>query len=489
MTARWTTVISAAALGLGLSWEAQGQRDQSSQAGDSAYRDTYQQEHHEDNSRNQGHWEWNQGTWMWNPGNVGYQSPGRYDRYGAPGDHQYRDPGHFQQGYGRSTTDDRAPTVMEGRIDSFRGANLSDNRGYRANHTLARLRLENGRTAIVDLGPTQNLQRLNFEPGDRIEVRGQFAQVGDRRVIVAQELKIDDTVTRIRQAEGRLGQSASRGYSEDADGRYGYGAQDRQRFDQRPTQTRSAQARSSQQRFGEQITLNGRLDGFRHVNLRTQQNERNQHSLVRVRLENGRSAIVDLGPKKDLDDLNLQTGKPISIQGRRGTIDGRSVVHANRIRFDGETHQIQRSARDRQPGDRPQGDRPQGDRQEDRDFTVRGTVRGYDLLSMRTGTDTLALLNLHLQDGRSILIDAGSEYTIGDFNLRKLDLDDRIIIRGQKKTIEGKPVLVVESIGAVSPTDGMEQIYGDSMEDRSGGQDQETRSSRQGGSTSSNTSG
>ncbi len=92
-----------------------------------------------------------------------------------------------------------------------------------------------------------------------------------------------------------------------------------------------------------QQTLEGRVDGFRRLNLRSQGGQSQQHSLVMLQMQEGRSVVVDLGPNRDLDNLPLQRGDRIQIRGTRGTIDGRSAVMADQIRVDGENHSVKRA--------------------------------------------------------------------------------------------------------------------------------------------------
>src|SRR5690606_15666245 len=57
-----------------------------------------------------------------------------------------------------------------------------------------------------------------------------------------------------------------------------------------------------------------------------------ERGLVRIRLENGREAIVDLGSRNDARTLDIAKGDHIEITGTKRQSDGKSVLDADRVR-------------------------------------------------------------------------------------------------------------------------------------------------------------
>ena len=282
--------------------------------------------------------------------------------------------------------------TLSGTIDSIREANLvSRSRGYRSPHYVARLETDSGQTHTVDLGPTTSFQDVDLQTGDDIRVQGRYASIGGRRILMADQVRANGEIIRVN----------------------------RQR---------------TQARRGSQQAIQGRIDKFRHLNLRSQGGQRQEHSLVRLKLQDGRTAVVDLGRKVDLEDLDLQKGDRIRIRGTRGTIDGRPALMANQIQVGGETISIQRP----RTGSGRQGSQGQT-------FTVTGRVNGYQILSIGAGDQERVLLNLRLNDGRSLLVDS-SDYSRGDLNLRDLDIGDRVVIRGHTRNLQGKTILLADDI-------------------------------------------
>lgn len=300
-------------------------------------------------------------------------------------------------------------STFSGDITSLRQVNIRSSSGPSKLHALAQVRLNNGQTKTVDLGPVNTVNRLGLRRGDFVLIRGQEKKLRGRPVILAQQLRHQGQTVNLNQ-----GQTASNQQSRSSGSSSQF---------QQTTQTRPS---SSSQVYD----LSGRIDGFRHLNLRNAVGQRGQHSLVKITLQNGRSAVVDLGPKRNLDKIDLQKGDRIRVKGQRGRVDGRQVLMANQVRLGDETIRINRSPRQDQANK----------------FQIQGTVEGYQLMTIGTGTNQLALLKLRLLDGRSILIDAGHQYTVGEFNLKDLNLMDRVTIDGKRMNVQGRQVMVAENI-------------------------------------------
>lgn len=299
--------------------------------------------------------------------------------------------------------------TLRGTVDSVRTAQWRSSSGEQDQRCIVRLRLEDGRTTFVDVGSKSKLQNLSLSTGDQVQLSGRYANIRGREVFMANTVRVNGEAFTIQ----RSGQESAG----------------------------SQVAQGSQARQGHTQTVQGQIDGFRHIYLRPQQGQRQQHSLVKLRLQDGRTLIVNLGPKRDLDDLSLQKGDRITLRGQRGMIDGRSVFFADQIRHGGETIQIARA------GGNPR--QPQASQQQGRQFTVRGKVAGYQVLTLDSGEKQVSLLNLRLDDGRSVLIDAGQNNE--KLNLDQLDLRDRVVIQGHSRNVQGRQLLIADNIKFNAP--------------------------------------
>lgn len=146
---------------------------------------------------------------------------------------------------------------------------------------------------------------------------------------------------------------------------------------------------------------------------------------------------MDLGPKQGLDKLKLENGEQVRLQASQGKLDGKKVLLVDRLALIGR--QEQQQAR-QNVGGTSSGSGVSGQK-----VTIQGTVRGYQITSIGTGDQQQVLLNLQLQDGRSVLIDAG-KYQPGELNLKDLDLNDKVTITAHRSTSGNRQTLVADQI-------------------------------------------
>lgn len=179
--------------------------------------------------------------------------------------------------------------TFAGRLDGFKKTSLDG----REERLLVRMTLEDGTRRIVDLGPSARLKDLDLEQGDHVSVRGERRTIDGRTVLVADRLRIEGQRAALHQGSSREGSKSS-----------------------------STKSR----------TFAGRLDGFEKASL----DGREGHLLVRMTLEDGDQCLVDLGPKARLEDLDMAEGDRVHVSGEPRTVDGRSVLVADRLRIDGE---------------------------------------------------------------------------------------------------------------------------------------------------------
>ena len=153
---------------------------------------------------------------------------------------------------------------------------------------------------------------------------------------------------------------------------------------------------------------------------------------------------------------------------------------ADRVRTGGQTLRIARN------GSEKTGQASNGSSagQEGKEFTLRGKVAGYQVITLQSGQKQVSLLNdLALEDGRSVVIDAGQKR--GELDLKDLDVHDRALIKGHTENLNGRQVLVADSVKFVEPQSSQQSAVGRSGQDQrssgsgtSNGQDQAKQSSQ-----------
>ncbi len=197
---------------------------------------------------------------------------------------------------------------LQGQLESWQRKNLD---GQRDAHTLVRMRLQNGNSAIVNLGPNVDLNRLNLDRGDRIVVDGRRGSIDGRTVLMAQRVRAGDRTVRMNNWEPDQRQ-----------------ARNQSRYD------RSQMQRGDQARSNNKAQTQGYVEAWQRVNLRGQPDA---HTVLRVRLQDGNAKLINLGPNVSVSRLNLDRGDRIMVQGERGSINGRVVLAAEKVRLDNRT--------------------------------------------------------------------------------------------------------------------------------------------------------
>ena len=189
---------------------------------------------------------------------------------------------------------------LDGRIEGFREVGIRDDSGLWQDHTLVRIRLENGSESVVDIGRRMDLENIDLEQGQQIQVRGHEGQVDNKKVVIADQIQSGEQSFNI--------------------------------------------ARDDQRRevFGK-ITDVSRIDLAQ---------ARQDSLLVRLEMEDGSAVVVDFGKDTTLEDLNLQSNSQVRVRGEREFIDGKSILVAKQISVDGESTQLPRPPRAQQPPQR-----------------------------------------------------------------------------------------------------------------------------------------
>lgn len=209
----------------------------------------------------------------------------------------------MQQGMGAAQT-------VRGEIRDLNTVRLA---GVQDRHVIATIQTDRGQTAHVDLGPENKLRELDLNQGSNIELRGTSGQINDRPVLMATQIRSEGRTLNVTRTAG-------------------LGSVDK--FDGEVVQAWD--------------------DTLQHDN--------RVHTLALVRLDQGRTVVVDFGPSQQLRRVDLSKGDKVSILGEQGRIDGRNALLAKSVAKNGNSVNIDRM--DKQRDLRTQQGLPQQDFQQ-----------------------------------------------------------------------------------------------------------------------------
>lgn len=315
-----------------------------------------------------------------------YETPEYSARPGTPGAPAYyegidtgiadRDRGVYD--YDREPRLDATRTAgavfINGTVEDFAAVNLA---GLPDRYAVVRLRLQDGRTVVVNLGPERTVQQLNLNAGDEVAVLGRRGTINDRNVLMAQRIRVGDRTfdVNLPRAAGPTGDH----------------------------------------------TLRGQLADFARVSL---QGERQQHVVARLRLENGRSALVNFGPGAAFRRLNLTAGDRVVVSGQRTSIANRPVLKAEQVRVGNETYRTPRQM-PRQTADRRQTQR------------FRGNVTAANPVRITTLPGDHVVMRVRFADGTTRLVNFGPNVNANELNLGQ---GDRLEALGTPMNVQGREV-------------------------------------------------
>ncbi|KAA5545477.1 hypothetical protein FYK55_07465 [Roseiconus nitratireducens] len=203
---------------------------------------------------------------------------------------------------------------VEGKIVEKR---MEDFAGIDGKQVIARVKTDDGRTAKVCLGPASKLKPLDLQQGDRVSVQGERGRINGKTVLMAQKVSSGGDNVSVELPSSRF----------------------LKRVRGEVLQSRKAKFRGQDER----------------------------HVVARVRLVNGKSELVNLGPVSKLNSLDLENGDRVSLLVRPGRINGTPAMIAEQVRNDGETVELPRpddQKRFRMPQNQSASAGNQGDQEE-----------------------------------------------------------------------------------------------------------------------------
>lgn len=212
------------------------------------------------------------------------------------GQQQWSQTGQQQRrGQGSAATQRRQ---VSGTIQDTKQVQLAQ---QRQKHTFAKVRTQQGRTVVVDLGPSNRVNQLNLSRGDRIQAQGQVSMVNQRPVLMSEQVRANNQTIRLETPQGSR----------------------TKRLEGTITRTATRRLRGQNQPA---------------------------HVIALVELETGQKVPVDLGRQSDLQDVSISEGKDITLLARSAKIGDRTILVAESMGIDGHQVDVQwlRGLRQRQ---------------------------------------------------------------------------------------------------------------------------------------------
>jgi len=175
---------------------------------------------------------------------------------------------------------------LEGKIDGLRNLQLRRESGAINTYTVAKVRLGNDKTTVVNLGREALVKDLNLKKGDVIESIGRRGKIAGRNVFVAHRLKAGNRT-----------------------------------IDANPTIRLSDQS---------QQTLAGTVTEIK-------KGTSGEHTLVTLKLDNEETATIDLGPAAATDKIGLEQGERVNVRGRTKDQGNRQILIPDLLKVESET--------------------------------------------------------------------------------------------------------------------------------------------------------
>jgi hypothetical protein len=176
----------------------------------------------------------------------------------------------------------------------------------RENNLFARIRTDNGKKMVLNLGPASRADRLDLRQGDDIKAMVTKGTLNERVVPVAHRVRHDGRTMNLHHAR----------------------AEDLKR-------------------------LQGRVVSVRHATLENRQGK-SDHMMVRLRTDEGTRHVCLGNPQRV---KQIEKGDQIAVLAAPGSIDGRPVYMAKRVNVDGRMIRVSDFDQNRRSSQRQQTDR------------------------------------------------------------------------------------------------------------------------------------
>lgn len=170
---------------------------------------------------------------------------------------------------------------------------------------------------------------------------------------------------------------------------------------------------------------------------------REPHLVVQVETEEGERLPVDLGPKKNLQHLELGAGTSIAASGRQISIGEHDLLVADRLQVDDRTIRIHRErpeAPDRHTARRPDQQRTE---MESRRGQIHGEIVGRKQIDLRGYREPHTFVLLETERGTRLPADLG---ILRNKARAELQPGERITVRGRLIHLGEHRLVVAEQV-------------------------------------------
>lgn len=194
---------------------------------------------------------------------------------------------------------------VKGSVSDVREAKLTSGDTNR----VVLLETAEGKRIAVDLGPASQLANVEIKKGSPLTVKGDIVSVKTKPVVMARTIGINGQEMQVnRQAPGN--QSQAKGQ-------------------QQPKQ------------------FQGQIAQIREVKVK---NFEQPHQVALLKTDQNKQIYVDLGPKDQLQDLQLSQGATVKVSGSPMKVKGHAILAASQLQANGKTIQIERQRTGQQTG-------------------------------------------------------------------------------------------------------------------------------------------
>ncbi len=176
---------------------------------------------------------------------------------------------------------------VDGSIKELKTVKLA---GIDERHVIARIQARDNRTAKVDLGPAKRIREMNIRKGQSISVYGKPGTINEKAMLIAHWLNFDGRRVNIRRAQDK----------------------NMKFYQGEILKTRTTT-------FGEQTE---------------------DHFMARVRLDNGMTTMVNLGPAKAVQNARIKEGQQFSMLARPVNINGQRALVAEHVAVNDQVFDI-----------------------------------------------------------------------------------------------------------------------------------------------------
>ncbi|MFP4541070.1 MAG: hypothetical protein ACLFR7_05535, partial [Opitutales bacterium] len=136
--------------------------------------------------------------------------------------------------------------TFNGTIEGFRHMSLTNANGQRQNYAVAKIRLQDGSTSVVNLGERDLLTDLDLQQGDDVKIRGSVGRIDNQPVVIADKIRVNNRTLDVNRAMTMQRQRAAQDAQRQQQGQR-MGQQDTR--NQRERQEMQRDQRNQRQRF------------------------------------------------------------------------------------------------------------------------------------------------------------------------------------------------------------------------------------------------